>query len=196
MSSGPQVLDDPEAARSALSPIRRRILDELASPDSATGVARRLGLSRQKVNYHLRILEEQGLVELAEQRARRGTVERMLRRRTDELVVDPRMLQPAAPLRPVDAWAGGAIIAAAADAIRAVGALLNGKTQRAAASIPMATVAGELTFPDATALQRFLEGYAELCAKHDRPRAKSARRFAVALLAYPSTPSSAMKEHP
>ncbi|MBL8987996.1 MAG: helix-turn-helix transcriptional regulator, partial [Gemmatimonadetes bacterium] len=36
---------------------RRQLLEALAEPDSAAGLARRLGLPRQRVNYHLRLLE-------------------------------------------------------------------------------------------------------------------------------------------
>ena len=37
-----------------------RALDQ---PDSAAGLARRLGVPRQKLNYHLRLLEDDGLVD-------------------------------------------------------------------------------------------------------------------------------------
>ena len=39
-------------------------------PASATMLAARVGLPRQKVNYHLRALERHGLVELVEERRR------------------------------------------------------------------------------------------------------------------------------
>lgn len=50
-----QVIDDPAAA--ALEPTRSRILSELAAPASAATLAARVGLARQKVNYHLHALE-------------------------------------------------------------------------------------------------------------------------------------------
>src|SRR3712207_7665169 len=73
------VLQDPDRLRGTLSPLRRRLLEELREPDSATGLAARLGESRQRLNYHLRELERGGLVELVEQRQRRGRTERILR---------------------------------------------------------------------------------------------------------------------
>ena len=51
------VIADPAAAAAALDPIRGRLLAELAEPASAAGLAARLGLPRQKINYHLRALE-------------------------------------------------------------------------------------------------------------------------------------------
>src|SRR5712671_2177014 len=50
------VIEDPAAAEVSLDPVRARLLAELAEPASATMVAARLGLPRQKVNYHLRAL--------------------------------------------------------------------------------------------------------------------------------------------
>ena len=55
-----RVLDDASSVGRALSPVRRRILEHLAEPDSAAGLAARLRLPRQKVNYHLRVLEKAG----------------------------------------------------------------------------------------------------------------------------------------
>jgi hypothetical protein len=47
-----QVIDDPAAATVALEPMRSRLLSELAAPASAATLATRVGLARQKVNYH------------------------------------------------------------------------------------------------------------------------------------------------
>ena len=55
-----QVIDDPAAAVVALEPVRSRLLAELAEPASAATLAARLGIPRQKVNYHLRALEAHG----------------------------------------------------------------------------------------------------------------------------------------
>ena len=48
-----EVIDDPAAAAVALEPVRSRLLSELAEPASAATLAARLGIARQKVNYHL-----------------------------------------------------------------------------------------------------------------------------------------------
>jgi DNA-binding transcriptional ArsR family regulator len=86
------LLAEPDQLRGALAPLRRRLLSRLRSPASATELARELELSRQKVNYHLRKLEEAGLIELVEQRRRRGCIERVMRARADAYVVDPSLL--------------------------------------------------------------------------------------------------------
>lgn len=69
-------------ARLTVSPLRRQLLDRLREPASATQLAAELGLGRQRINYHLRALEQAGLVELVEERRRRGRVERILRVRS------------------------------------------------------------------------------------------------------------------
>lgn len=52
-----EVIQDPAAAVAALDPVRARLLAELRAPGSAASLATRVGLSRQRVNYHLRQLE-------------------------------------------------------------------------------------------------------------------------------------------
>ncbi|HKJ56137.1 MAG TPA: winged helix-turn-helix domain-containing protein, partial [Nitriliruptoraceae bacterium] len=83
------MVSDPDVVVDTLTAFRRRLLDLLDEPRSATGLARLVGASRQRVNYHLRALEDAGLVELVEERPRRGVTERFLRRRADVVVVDP-----------------------------------------------------------------------------------------------------------
>ena len=67
------------AGAALFRPLRARILEELAEPGSAAGVARRLESSRQKVSYHLKQLEKEGFVELVEERRQGNCVERIVR---------------------------------------------------------------------------------------------------------------------
>jgi DNA-binding transcriptional ArsR family regulator len=73
------VIEDAAAAEVSLDPIRANLLSELSEPGSATTLAGRVGLPRQKVNYHLRALEKHGLVELVEERRKGNVTERVLR---------------------------------------------------------------------------------------------------------------------
>ena len=54
---GIQVIEDPAVAMVAMEPMRSRLLSELVAPASAAMLAPRVGLTRQKVNYHLHALE-------------------------------------------------------------------------------------------------------------------------------------------
>ena len=73
-----RVIEDPAAATVALDPLRSRLLSELREPASAASLAIRVGLPRQKVNYHLRTLESHGLVRVASRKRWGGLTERRL----------------------------------------------------------------------------------------------------------------------
>ena len=97
MSAALALLDTPERVASALPDLRRRLLERLREPASAAELAREFGLPRQKLNYHLRVLEGQHLLELVELRPRRGFTERVLRSVAGALVVDPGVLGDTGP---------------------------------------------------------------------------------------------------
>ena len=89
-----EVIDDAARAVSVLNPIRRRLLNELIEPDSAAGLARRLNLGRQAVTYHVRQLQEDGLVRVVEERRRRNCVERIVQATARSYVISPAALGP------------------------------------------------------------------------------------------------------
>lgn len=66
---------DSESAYSLLHPIRRRILELLREPDSATGLARRLRMPRQVLNYHIKEMARVRLLQPAGRRKRRALFE-------------------------------------------------------------------------------------------------------------------------
>jgi DNA-binding transcriptional ArsR family regulator len=69
------LLDSAPGAAAVLHPLRRRILESLAEPDSAAGLARRLRLPRQRLNYHVRELARAGLLRRAGRRRKRNMIE-------------------------------------------------------------------------------------------------------------------------
>lgn len=90
---GLAVLNDHQGLRTILPPLRRRILNELhTEPASASGLSRKLGLPRQKVNYHVRQLEKAGLLELQSEHQRRGCTERFFRPAARAYLVNPDLL--------------------------------------------------------------------------------------------------------
>ena len=134
------VIDDPAAAVVALDPVRSRLLAELARPASAATLAARLGIPRQKLNYHLRALEAHGLVQVAETRRWGGLTERRLVATAASYVVSPTALGPAAsnPDREADRLSASYLIALAARVVREVGDLLR---RSIAAGRPLASLA-------------------------------------------------------
>lgn len=79
-------------ATALLDPLRLRILDALREPDSAAGLARRLRMPRQKVNYHVRELARARFLERAGQRRRRNMIERRFRATAQGYILSPELL--------------------------------------------------------------------------------------------------------
>lgn len=120
-----EVIESRAAAAAALDPVRARLLDELTAPASAAGLSARVGIGRQKVNYHLRALERHGLVELSEERRHGGITERVLQASAASYVVSPAALGASAadPDAQTDHLSAGYLVALAGRLVREVGAM-------------------------------------------------------------------------
>ena len=120
-----EVIEDAHAAAAALDPVRARLLEALAVPASAAGLAARVGITRQKVNYHLKALEAHGLVGLSEERRHGGITERVLQASAASYVVSPAALSASAadPDANADHLSAGYLVALAGRLVREVGAL-------------------------------------------------------------------------
>ena len=185
------VVSEPEAARCMLEPVRARLLAALAEPASASTVARKVGLTRQKANYHLRELEQHGLVELVEERRRGNMLERVLRAGAGSFVISPAALGELAPdpARSPDQVSARWLLALAAQLLRDVGELVRGAR---ATGKPSATFAvdGEVRFASAAERAAFAEelGLAvrELVAKYHDERAPDGREHRIVLAVHPN----------
>lgn len=85
-------VDEAAAARVALSPLRRRLLERLTEPMSAAGLGEALGLPRQQVRHHLKVLEAAGLIVKAGARRKRGFTETLYLARARSLLIDPMLV--------------------------------------------------------------------------------------------------------
>lgn len=81
-----------QAAVLLYHPLRLRILGALRTPDSATGVARRMNLPRQTVNYHVRELARAKLLSRAGRRRRRRMYEQCYVATARGYVLSPELL--------------------------------------------------------------------------------------------------------
>jgi DNA-binding transcriptional ArsR family regulator len=185
------VIDDPAAAEVSLDPVRTRLLAELVEPASATAVAARVGLPRQKVNYHLRQLEEHGLLELVEERRKGNMTERVLQATALSYVISPAALaavQPD-PSRAPDRLSARWLIALAARLVREVGQLLVGaaKARKRLATFGMD---GEIRFANAADRAAFAEeltaAVTKLISKYHDERAPGGRDHRVIVAVHPS----------
>jgi DNA-binding transcriptional ArsR family regulator len=184
------VIDDPAAAEASLDPVRARLLAELAEPMSATVLGQRVGLPRQKVNYHLKALERHGLVELVEERRKGNCTERVLRATAASYVISPAALSPLAPDpgRSPDQLSARWLLAVAGRLVRDVGDLLGGATQ-ARRRVATFAVDGEVRFAsaaDRAAFARELSGaVASLVARYHDETAPGGREHRIVVALHP-----------
>ncbi|MBC7841122.1 MAG: helix-turn-helix domain-containing protein [Gemmatimonadaceae bacterium] len=193
------VIDDPAAATVALEPVRSRLLFELAAPASAATLAMRVGLTRQKVNYHLNSLETHGLVRLAEERKWGGITERLLVATAASYVVSPSAMGPVAvdPNRDMDRLSASYLIALGARVVREVGDLVRRATD-AGKRLATLSVDAEIRFrspKDRAAFSHELTAaIAALVSKYHDESSADGRTHRLLVLAHPSQPKSDFKE--
>jgi DNA-binding transcriptional ArsR family regulator len=185
------VIDDPATAAVSLDPIRTRLLAELSEPGSASTLGARLGLARQKVNYHLRALERAGLIELYEERRRGNMTERVMRSTASAYVISPAALAAVAPDpgRSPDQLSAMWLVALAARLVREVGELMRGAKR---ARRPLATfgIDAEVRFASAAERAAFAaelsQSIEDLVAKYHDEFAAGGRRHRLVVALHPT----------
>ncbi len=185
-----QVIDDPAAATVALEPVRSRLLSELAAPASAATLAARVGLARQKVNYHLNALEAHGLVRLAQERKWGGLTERLLVATAASYVVSSGALGPvgADPNRRIDRLSASYLIAVGARVVREVGDLVRraNETGKRLATLAVDTEVRFRSAADRAAFSNELtDAIAKLVSKYHDASAPGGRAHRLVVVAHP-----------
>jgi DNA-binding transcriptional ArsR family regulator len=182
-----EVIENPAAAAAALDPMRARLLAELAEPASAATLAARVGIPRQKVNYHVRTLEAHGLLEVAEERRRGGITERVMQATASTYVISPAALDEtgAEPGHPADRLSARYVVALAGRVVREVGGLAR---RVAGTGERLPTMAIDTTIGFASAADRaafaneLTEAVVDLVARYHHDDGRPHR---LALAAYP-----------
>ncbi len=194
-----EIIDDPAAAAVALEPVRSRLLAELKSPASAATLAGRLGISRQKVNYHLRALEASRLVQVAEKRRWGGLTERLMVATAESYLVSPTALGPAAsdPSRSADRLSASYLIALAARIVREVSDLLH-RARKAGKDLATLSIDAEVRFrspADRAAFSHDLtHAITTLVSRYHDETAPGGRAHRLVLVAHPLPQSANAKE--
>src|SRR5262245_44715734 len=185
------VIDDPAVAEVSLDPVRAQLLAALVEPGSATTLAGQVGLTRQKVNYHLRALERHGLVELIEERRKGNCIERLMRATAASYVISPTALAAVTPDpgRSPDQLSARWLLALAARLVREVGDLIKGAT---AARQQLATfgIDSEIRFASAADRAAFAQELAgavtALVGKYHDQAAEGGRKHRLVIGLHPS----------
>lgn len=186
-----EVVHGAERAAALLDPVRLRILEGLAEPDSGAGVARRLGLPRQRVNYHLKELERHDLVRFVEERRKGNCVERIVRATARSYVVSPDVLGSlgANPANVQDRFSLGYLVAVSARSINEL-AILRARSDRAGKKVATLTLDTEVRFANAASRRSFSEELAaevaRLVAKYHDEKTPDGRSFRLLVGAYPT----------
>jgi DNA-binding transcriptional ArsR family regulator len=196
---GLEVIDDAAAATVALDPVRSRLLAELAEPASAATLAGRVGLARQKVNYHLRTLEAHGLVRVASKRRWGGLTERLLVATAASYVVSPGAMGPVAadPGRENDRLSATYLIALAARVIREMGKFLRlaQKTGKRLATLSIDTEVRFRSAADRAAFtQELTDTVTKLVSRYHDATVAGGRAHRLVALAYPKPLESKAEE--
>jgi DNA-binding transcriptional ArsR family regulator len=183
------VIDEPAAAIAAMDPVRAKILALLAEPGSSTSVAAAVGLPRQQVNYHLRILERHGLVRAVEERPKRGLTERIVQATARSYVTSPAALgDSAVDAARTDRLSTRYLVALAA---RMVGEVAHLARRAETAGKPLATLAIDTEIRFASAADRaaftreLTSAVATLAAKYHDERAEGGRWHRLVVAAHP-----------
>ncbi|MCP3142391.1 helix-turn-helix domain-containing protein [Pyxidicoccus xibeiensis] len=180
-------------------PMRARILERLATPTTAAALARELATSRQKVGYHLKELEQQGLVELVEERRKGNVVERLVKASSRAYLVSAEALASLAPdpAAAVDRFSSAYLIAVAARSVREV-ATLRERAQQAGKTLPTFSLQADVRFANAKARHAFAEELAEtvgrLVARYHDDKSEGGRPYRLFLGVHPA--AAPEKEHP
>jgi DNA-binding transcriptional ArsR family regulator len=194
-----RVIDDPASASVALDPVRSRLLSELRTPVSAATLAGRMGLPRQKVNYHLRKLEVHGLVRVDSKKQWGGLTERRLVATASSYVVSPGALGPVAadPARGMDRLSASYLVALAARMVREVGQLLR-KSEELNKRLATLSIDTEVRFRSAEDRAAFSSeltaAVAALVARYHDESVPGGRRHRLMIGAYPTPGEAKRKE--
>ena len=189
------IIDDPARARTALQPIRLRLLHLLERPQSAPQVAKAMGMPRQRVLYHLRTLEAQQLIEAHDHGSVGRRIDRSYVRTATSYAIAPKTLGGVAvDTRTVaDAFSSAYLSAVAGRALNDLAALGRAAAARGK-RVPTITLETEVRFATPEDQRRFADeltsALTTLAARYHHPDARNGRTFRVFACGYPAVPSS------
>jgi DNA-binding transcriptional ArsR family regulator len=195
----PAVVDVVQRAdrlRGGMSPLRRIVLEQLKEPASAVALAARLGESRQRVAYHVRELEKAGLVEVVEERARRGCTERIVRVTARAVVLGPEVIGDLEGASQ-DRFAADSLLALSARTVNDV-ATMRARAEARGRRLVTFAIEAEIGFDQPADIERFANRLAEqvtaLVAEHDTGRPE--HRYRVVIGGHPALRKPTAEEGP
>lgn len=189
MQTALTTLDSDSAASALLDPVRREILDLLRDPGSAVGVAGRLGLPRQRIGYHIRALEEVGLLHQVGERKKGNCTERLLQTTARHYLISPQLLGKLGPdpRQIADKTSSAYQVAIATEVAQRVATMREG-AESAGKHLPTLTLQVDVRFESPAAQQEFAtELTASVAALVQQYHSAEGRSFRFTVLGHPET---------
>lgn len=193
------VLDDAPTAIAALDPARNRLLGHLGEPASAAMLAKRLGIPRQKITYHLGQLETHGLIRPEETRRWGGLTEQLYVASAGSYVVSPAALGSVAadPVKAHDRLSASYLIALAARVVREVGSMVR-RADKAGLRFPSLSIDTEIRFRSAAERAAFTQELTDdihrLVARYHDASAPDGRPHRLLVMAHPAPANDEKRE--
>jgi DNA-binding transcriptional ArsR family regulator len=196
---------DRAQAQALLHPIRLRVLSIAQRPASAAEIARRLGLKRQRVNYHVRALERAGMLKAAGRQRKRNMIEQRYVATARAYVLSPNILGPlAADWRAIEDTASADFMLAVIEQVRSD--VSRAADQASADGSRLETLSIKSQFRFRTPAQRsefaraVREALVAVIARHASPDSREdggggrGRRYRLVLACYPVPAEEAAAE--
>ena len=176
---------EPQELGAMASPFRQQLLESLATPESASGLARRYEMSRQRIGYHMRDLERAGCIEITGERQHRGLKEKLYRTRPMVYAFAP----PSDEQRQrQDRFSWAALVDLVA---RTLWDLMSLRRRADAQGKRLATLAIEADLYFETPAQRkaftesLIDAVEDVVRDHEQPKSETARAFRLVIGAFP-----------
>jgi DNA-binding transcriptional ArsR family regulator len=183
---------DPAQAAHLVNARRGHLLAHLSEPASAAGLARTLGVPRQRLAYHLRALERAGLIECVGRKRKGNCVERLMRVTARAFVISPEAsgsLATATTAAAPDRLSAAAQVQAAARTIEEVAAL-DARAARDGKRLATLTLDTVIRFANPAARQAFTaeitDSIARIAARYHDDHAPRGRAFRLVVFAHPT----------
>jgi len=190
-------IEDLRRATALLHPLRLRLLALAREPASASELARRLGMPRQRVNYHVRKLEKAGLLRAAGRVRRRNLIEQRYVATARAYVLSPALLGPlAADWRAIEDTASAEYLLALAEQIRADLARAAEEAGKAGERVATLSLKSQFRFETPEQRARFggaiRQAIVEVISRHSTPNTRESGRpgrgrpYRLVLALYPA----------
>jgi DNA-binding transcriptional ArsR family regulator len=181
-------VEEPAQAGALLHPLRLSVLKRLAEPRSCPDLARDLDETTQKVYYHVKILEEAGLVDKVDERRVRGIMEGLYQARARSYWLSPRIVgRIGGPARTRDQMSLGFLLTLAEEIQLDVARL----AARPGAGGPSLGLSAHIELRDPSARAAFLsevqEIFKRLARKYGQGAGARSPSFKISLVCYPKS---------